>query len=399
MSERSGRGPEEPRWGPATTYRAKPSMRRRGGTGAAARSTGASDQSPDGGYPGEYEPYDDEPVRPARGRREPRPPRQRRRGRRGRRILVAVVVLVLVVGIGYPYLLARSAMSSLNRVEAMSGSTLDDMPGRTYLVVGSDSREGSELTGVLDTARTDTILLLHRPNEGPTVMLSIPRDSSVEFPGHGENKVNAAYALGGPPLLVDTVEQATGVQVDDYVETNLAGFGQVANAIGGVRVCPDFPLQDPIVDLDLQPGCQEVDGDTALSYARTRKTDPRGDLGRVERQREVLAAIAAKGMSPGTVLNPFTAFPLTETGGKALTVDEDTGMVSLGFFLLSMRDAAGSDGVSLTVPVADTTRRTDNGVVVDWNAEQAEIVFAALRDSNTEPIRAVAEAQEAEAGG
>lgn len=396
MSEHSGRGPDEPRWGPATTYRAKPSIRRRGGTGV-----GASPADPHGDY------EDDEGAgsavrrdrRDSRGDREPRPPRERRRGRSAKRILVAVVVLLLVVAIGYPYLLARSAMSSLNRVDAMSGATLDDTPGRTYLVVGSDSREGSELTGELDTARTDTILLLHRPKEGPTVMLSIPRDSFVEIPGHGENKVNAAYAFGGPPLLVGTVEQATGVQIDDYVETNLAGFGQVANAIGGVRVCPKNPLKDDLVDLDIQPGCQEVDGDTALSYARTRMTDPRGDLGRVERQREVLAAIAAKGMAPSTVLNPRKAFPLTETGGKALTVDNDTGMISLGFFLLTMRDSAGGEGLSLTVPVADTTRRTDAGVVVDWDAEQAEIVFAALRASNTEPIRAIAEAQEAEAEG
>lgn len=314
-------------------------------------------------------------------------------------MLAVLLALLLVVGIGYPVLLARSAMAALNRVDAMSGSTLAETPGRTYLVVGSDSREGSDLTGVLDTARTDTILLLHIADDGPTVLLSIPRDSYVAIPGHGENKVNAAYALGGPPLLVETVEQATGVQVDDYVETNLAGFGQVANAIGGIRVCPKTALQDDLVDLDLEPGCQEVDGDTALSYARTRKTDPRGDLGRVERQREVLAAIAAEGTAPRTVLNPFTAFPLAETGGQALTADEDTGIISLAYFLLGMRETAGGDGLSLTVPVADTTRRTSSGVVVDWDAEQAEVVFAALRASDTEPIRAIAEAQDAAAGG
>ena len=373
-------------------------MRRRAAAGSAgAGSAGATrgrTSGPADGYDDGHDRYD-EPVRPAGPVRKAPAPRPRRRGRRARNVLTAVVVVALVVGLGYPYLLARSAMRSLNRVDAMSAATLADTPGRTYLVVGSDSREGSDLTGVLDTARTDTILLLHRPRKGPTVLLSIPRDSYVEIPGRGENKINAAYALGGPPLLVQTVEQATGIQVDDYVETNLAGFGQVANSIGGIRVCPKTALKDDLVDLDLQPGCQEVDGDTALSYARTRKTDPRGDLGRVERQREVLAAIAAKGTAPSTVLNPFTAFPLTETGGKALTVDENTGMVSLAFFLLSMKETAGGDGLSLTVPVADTTRRTEHGVVVDWDPEQAEAVFSALRESDTEPIRAIAAAQEA----
>ena len=314
--------------------------------------------------------------------------------------MALVVVLLLVAAVAYPVLLARTAMSNVHRVDALSGSTVADTPGRTILVVGSDSRDGTSIGGAQETSRTDTILLLHRPRNGPTVLLSIPRDSYVDVPGQGENKVNAAYAIGGPPLLVATVEQATGLHVDSYVETGLAGFGEVVDAVGGVTICPEQAMQDPLADhLDIQAGCQEADGKVALGYARSRKLDVRGDLGRVERQREVMAAIAEKGFAPATVLNPFNAFPLARSGGDALTMDEQDGVADLAWFLLAMRDSAGGNGISLTVPVADTTRRTEHGVVVDWDEAKAEQVFQALRDSSTESIRTIADEQAAQAGG
>jgi LCP family protein required for cell wall assembly len=311
--------------------------------------------------------------------------------------VATVLVLLLLVAVAYPAALGYRAMSALHRVDALSGSTAAATPGRTYLVVGSDSREGTDLEAV-EGSRTDTMMLLHVPRTGPTVLLSIPRDSYVEIPGNGRNKINAAYTIGGPALLAQTVEQATGVQVDDYVETGLAGFGEVVDAIGGITVCPATPIQDDMTGLDLQPGCQPADGALALNYARTRYADPRGDLGRVERQREVLAAIASTALSPATVLNPFNAFPLADKGGAALTVDEETGPLALTRFLLGMRATAGGEGISLTVPVADSTRRTNAGVVVDWDEAQAQVVFDALRDSRTEAIRPIAEAQEAALG-
>ncbi len=421
MPDRTG-GPDEPRWGQATTYRAKPSAGRRGRSSGAAAAPGARREQPreepvdrryaddasarqdsDDGYDDSYDDsYDDGYADDADddghtyGRTRPSGRPARRRRRPGR-VVALVLVLLLVVAVGYPVLLARTAMQNVNRVDALSASTTADTPGRTILVVGSDSRAGTDIGGAEDSARTDTILLLHRPRTGPTVLLSIPRDSDVEIPGQGENKINAAYALGGPPLLVATVEQATGLHVDSYVETGLAGFGEVVDAVGGVTICPEEAMQDPLADgLDIPAGCQQASGKVALGYARSRKLDARGDLGRVERQREVMAAIAKKGFSPGTVLNPFNAFPLAEAGGSALTMDEQDGMTDLGWFLLAMRESAGGEGISLTVPVADTTRRTEHGVVVDWDEAKSETVFEALRDSSTEAIRSIADEQAAE---
>lgn len=415
-SRTQGSGDDEPRWGQATTYRSSPSGRRKqarsvAGPAVAARTARRGDDPygdryEDDGYPDGYsEGYGPTSSygrsRPSGGRggrdRRPSTPARpqavpRRRRRRPGRMIAAVLVLLLVLVVAYPVLLARTASQNVQRVDALSGSSIGDTPGRTILVVGSDTRDGTDLEAV-DGARTDTILLLHRPRTGPTVLLSIPRDSLVEIPGYGENKVNAAYTFGGPPLLVSTVEQATGVQVDDYVETGLAGFGRVVDAVGGITICPTRDMDDQMSGLDVVAGCQPADGVTALAYARSRYEDPLGDLGRAQRQREVMAAIASKAFSPSTVLNPFTSFPLAQAGGRALTMDETDSTADLGWFLLSMRDSAGGNGVSLTVPVADVTRRTTQGVVVDWDDEKAETVFQALRESSTEAVRPIAEEQ------
>ncbi len=306
-----------------------------------------------------------------------------------------VVLLLILAFVVYPFALAQTALSSLHRVDALSDT--DDTPGRNYLVVGSDSRAGTDLEAVQST-RTDTIMLLHVPSSGgPTVMMSIPRDSDVAIPGHGHNKINASYAIGGPQLLVKTVERAIGVHIDDYVETGFAGFGDIINSIGGITVCPKTALKDSLSGLNVPAGCQAVNGTTALAYARMRHGDPLGDLGRVQRQREVITQIAKKTMSPTTLLNPFSAFPLAKSGGNALTVDRQLGILDLAYFAYGMKEVSGGSGLSLTVPVSDPGKRTSYGDVVEWDAAKSKIVFNALKDDSTEAIRPFAEQQAASA--
>lgn len=294
--------------------------------------------------------------------------------------------------LAYPVALALTGYLAMDRVGPLEASGVGETPGHTVLLVGSDSREGTDIGGGGGGARTDTIMLLHRPSRGgPTILLSIPRDSAVEIPGYGENKINAAYSFGGPALLAQAVEAATGIGIDSYVETDLAGFPDIVEAVGGVELCPPEPIQDPKAgDLDIPAGCQEVDGDTALGYARTR-VGPEGDLGRVERQRELMAAIAEEALSPATLLNPLAAFALASAAGSALAVDDGTGPVDLAQFALAMRAVATGDAVTLTVPVAGVDRRTDAGVVVDWDEERAEQLFEAIRTGRTEEIRTLVE--------
>jgi len=321
---------------------------------------------------------------------------------RRRRLWLVAVPILLVLLVVYPLALFGVAWGHLGRVDALVAGGPADTPGRTYLVVGSDSREALTPeqrkrlgTGSAAGRRTDTIMLLHVPSGGgPTVLVSLPRDSYVSIAGHGKNKINAAYAFGGPQLLVRTVEQATGLAVDAYVETGLAGYAALVDAVGGVDVCVKRALNDAKAHLNVKAGCQTLDGPTALGYARARYSDPLGDLGRVQRQRQVLAAIAGKVLSPSVILLPWQAFATAGAGGDALVVDSGTSPVGLVQFVLAMRSVAGGGGVSLTVPVARTNLATSVGEAVEWNAAGAKSLFDALRADNTEAVRPIAAAQQ-----
>src|SRR5690606_22638907 len=132
-----------------------------------------------------------------------------------------------------------------------------------YLLVGSDSRgdlspeERKELgTGDATSKLTDTIMVLHT-GSGPDLLMSIPRDSWVDIPGHGRSKINSAYGKGGPPLVVATVEQNTGLRVDHYVEIGLGGLVNMVDAVGGIEICPKTAMKDKDANLEIEAGCQE----------------------------------------------------------------------------------------------------------------------------------------------
>jgi anionic cell wall polymer biosynthesis LytR-Cps2A-Psr (LCP) family protein len=137
-------------------------------------------------------------------------------------------------------------------------------------------------------------------------------------------------------------------------------------------------MNDQKSGLNVKKGCQNVDGPTALAYARARYSDPLGDLGRVQRQRQVMGAIAAKTLSPTTVLNPFLAFPGASAGGAALTVDQGMNPALLARFVLAMKSVAGGSGTSTTVPIATAALRTPNGLAVKWDTAKARALFASL---------------------
>ena len=359
----------------------------------------ATPPPPSARYPGARPGGPDRPAPPPQGLRPAAPRPSRRRIRPGRWV-VLLLVLALIV---YPLALFFSAWTSLRRVDALgSTAALADTPGRTFLVVGSDSRadltaaQRKELhTGKAAGQRTDTIMMLHVPDGGgPTVLVSIPRDSYVKIPGHGKNKINAAYAFGGPKLLVATVEQASGVRIDQYVETGLAQFAGLVDAIDGVSLCVPRAIDDAKAHIKVAKGCQDLDGKTALGYARARYSDPRGDLGRVERQRAVLAGIASKTLSPAVLLVPWRAFPASSAGGEALAIDQSAQPMDVARFVLAMRSVAGGKGLSLTVPIDNPDLPTPAGRAVSWDAQGSKQLFGALKADDTEAIRPIAAEQE-----
>ena len=175
-------------------------------------------------------------------------------------------------------------------------------------------------------SRADSIMVLHKAPNGQASLISLPRDTYVEIPGYDDDKINAAYSYGQAPLLVQTAEKLTGLTMDHYVEVGMGGVTRMVDAVGGIRVCLDYDVDDPDSSLvwDTSKGtCQTVDGDKALAYSRMRKSDPTGDIGRAQRQRTVVSAVVSKAMSPTTLINPFRQGRLVDSGTSALTVDED----------------------------------------------------------------------------
>ena len=167
-------------------------------------------------------------------------------------------------------------------------------------------------------------MLLHIPSSGPAVLVSLPRDSYVNIPGFGMNKLNAAYAFGGPKLLAKTVQNATGLRVNHYMGIGFGGLVNVVDAVGGVRMCIPQNLDDPASGLHLKKGCQNLSGAEALGFVRTRHLFATQDLQREQNQRVFIKALLTKMTSVGTLANPFTAFSAANGAASSLTVDKGT---------------------------------------------------------------------------
>lgn len=313
-----------------------------------------------------------------------------RRKRWGHRVLIALLVLLLAL-VGFGVYLDRS----MARVAALAdyAGRPADTPGTNWLIVGSDSRadltdeeEKRLATGDAAGKRTDTIMLLHS-GSGPTTLVSLPRDSYLPIAGHGRNKLNAAFAFGGAPLLVRTVEQATGLRVDHYAEIGFAGFEDVVDAVGGVEMCIPEAIKDPKAALNVKAGCQQLDGATALGYVRTRAT-ARADLERVERQRAFLSALMGKATSVGTLVNPFRMVPMATGLAGAITVDDGDHLWNLLGLGLSMKGLSGGDGVTTTVPVGSLDN-VGGQSVVRWDDAQAKALFGALATDQPPPASTI----------
>lgn len=310
---------------------------------------------------------------------------------------VLAVLLVLIIGwlVGVP----AYAWQQVSRVDdAPSGSRPAQQPGSTFLLVGSDSRAGLTKaerkklgTGSTAGQRTDTIMLVSVPPGGKPALISLPRDSYVPVPGHGQDKINAAFAFGGPKLLEQTVEQSTGLRIDGYLEVGFGGFVNVIDALDGIRMCLPKAIKDSDSHLDLPKGCQTLGGTEALGYVRMRKADPRGDLGRVERQRAMLAAVATKAASPATVVNPVRYWRLNTATAKSVTLGQDTSLAQVASLALAMRTIANGDGLTLTVPVSNPDASTPVGSAVLWDDAKAKAMFADVARGDTSDLKKYAQ--------
>ena len=348
--------------------RVMPKINRPGPAGGAGRSGGGGGSQPPR-----------QPVKPAQPARAPKS--------QGRRWPVKKILLtVLVAWLAFLIAVPLWAWSQIDKVDIEpSGDRPESQPGTNYLLVGSDSRKGLTKkearrlgTGTQDVGnRTDTIMMIHT-GSGPNLLLSIPRDSIVNVPGQGTTKINSAFAIGGPKLLVKTIEQNTGLHVDHYVEIGFGGFVNSVDAVGGIEICPRERMVDKLANLRVKKGCQEADGVTALGYARSRKVSKYGDIDRARHQREVVSAIGSEVISPWTFLNPVRYINVNKAATSSLRISEGTGPFALAMFGLAMTRVNGENGLTCGMPIADQA--------IHWDRERALRLLKFIKEDSTDDI-------------
>ena len=307
-------------------------------------------------------------------------------GRHGRRIVLVifVVLLLILAAVGGTYFWLNG---KLHRTVTLPASTITSA-GTNWLIAGSDTRDGITRAeratlhlGAEGANASDSLMLLHM-GTGKPVLISIPRDSYVPIPGHGSNKINAALAFGGPTLLIQTVENVTGLRIDHYMGIGFGGLANVVNTVGGVQICVKtaVPADSYSGFKGLAAGCHNLSGTQAIAFVRDRHSFATSDLQRIEDQRAFLSALLSKATSPGVYLNPFTALPFGSAAAGAIAVDKGTSL----YDLLQVAQALRGPETG-TVPIANSNYPTSAGDAVLWNKSQALQLFDALQAGKPVP--------------
>ena len=308
-----------------------------------------------------------------------------RRARQRRVFLLAGCVMSSLVLLfsAVAWSLASYANGAVGRIFA---GTAGGLSGPLNIVLaGVDLRTGLTPAqqrvlhvGDVPSSNSDTLMLIHISGDRSRVtVVSLPRDSWVLIPGHGMNKINAAFGLGGPRLTVATVERATGLTVNDFIEVNFLGFVKVIDALGGVNICLPQAVDDPDSGLHLSAGLHHVNGVTALKYARDRHSFAASDLARITDQQSLLASLLQEAVSSGTLANPLRLSRFLAVVPGVIKVDQNLDLTGLAD---QLRGITPAEVHFLTVPLANTNYLTPTGEsAVLWNTAAAGQLFGALQ--------------------
>lgn len=316
-------------------------------------------------------------VKLAGGR--PRKPRRSARARRRNAIVAGLLSVGVLVGTGVVWATPR-------QIGAVDAGVADPPPrgAENILLVGVDKRDDltrkkqNELKlGRESGQRTDTMMVIHLSEDHSKVtVVSLPRDSWTTIPGKGDHKINSAYQFGGPKLALQTVRQATGLEIHRYIEVNVLGFVDVVDSLGGVTVCTPVAINDPKTGLNLAAGTHELKGVQALGYARTRAT-ARSDLDRIDRQQQVISALLDRALSAGTLANPAKLASFVNTTLGTVKVDPDDGLLGLA---AQLRDVKLDNVQFVDVPLADVDHKTPTGEsAVLWDKPAAREMFRRIK--------------------
>ncbi|WP_092195050.1 LCP family glycopolymer transferase [Blastococcus tunisiensis] len=343
------------------------------------------------------------------GPREARPRRSALGRAAGATRALSAVLAVLVLGTsGWGWYLGQVADASVNRTNAIPSEGNDGI-GNTeamnLLLVGNDSRASATEdqldqlnTTANDGINTDTMILVHVPADGSKAsFVSFPRDSYVEIPGYGWDKLNAAYAYGyqyeaadnatdaqrqasGAQLLIQTISSLTGLQIDHYAEVDLLGFFNLSSVVGGVEINLCEAVKDGYSGVNLPAGVQTISGEQALAFVRQRHGLPRGDFDRIIRQQTFIGGMIRKMLSDNVLLDLGKQRTLVQAAADSLTVDQSLDLLGLATQMQSV--TAGAVEFQTVPYVGDDT--DDEGRYI-LRLEDEDALHAFFADLSAEP--------------
>ena len=313
-----------------------------------------------------------------------------------------MAILLGAAGTGGTLIAAREVIDSVERVDEVAEVLSPPSANvENYLLVGSDSRANvdpndPDFGGIGDESvvsgrRSDTIMVLRNDTQtGTASLLSIARDLWVAIPGHGEQRINAAYSKG-PEVLVQTVKEALGIPIHHYIEIDFSGFKNLVEAVGGVELCFLYPTRDTHTGFDFpEPGCQIVDGVQALAYARSRyfeqfidgdwRIDGSADIGRARRQRDFVKRALQQALDE-VGSNPFLVGDVLRDSGGSIRIDQDLDLMEA---VSSLRDAV-EDIETYELPVDGAT--IQGNAVLELTSD-ADEVLAYFRGDGPAPAAA-----------
>ena len=269
----------------------------------------------------------------------------------------------------------------------------------TMVVMGSDSRTGKGNKGYGkaskfgDVERSDTTIILHvNADRSKAIGVSIPRDTLMTLPectkdgqtvGGYEGRFNEAMVLGGPGCVLKAIEKLSGLQIDNFMVIDFGAFKRITEAVGGVEICLEEDINDPLSGLDLPAGLHTVSGEEALAYVRARKTLGDGsDTSRIRRQQAFLSSMARKVLSSDILLNPASLLNILNATTESLTADPQLADIdNLQQLALSMKDLRPQDITFTTMP----WKNTGDGATVQVATKRADPLWEAIATDGTWP--------------